>query len=307
MPDEDAPGRPRGAVILSAEDDPARTIRPRLEAAGADLSRIAIVSIREPDGTLRDPTIDAADLGAVEEALRQLDAALLIVDPLMAYLPNAVNANRDHDVRRSLSRLADLAARTGAAIVVVRHLRKSAGDANPLYRGGGSIGIIGAARSGLLVARDPDDESGQRRILAVTKQNLAPEPAALAFSLEVGAGAWHPHLAWHGRTEHRAVDLLRVPDPPERAPEREEAAAFLRNLLADGPLPAKQVQAEARDAGLAWATVRRAQALLGIQPQKVGRPGEPQAWRWVLPDAHRYRVEEDYPRSAWELDEAGTP
>lgn len=285
MPGASGIRRGHGVVILSAEDDPARTIRPRLEAAGADLSNIAIVSIREPDGTLRDPTIAADDLRAVEQALRQVDAALLVVDPLMAYLPDAVNANRDHDIRRSLSALSDLAERTGVAIVVVRHLRKSAADGNPLYRGGGSIGIIGAARAGLLVARDPDDESGQRRILAVTKQNLAPEPAALAFTLEVPAGAEHPRLVWQGTTDHRAADLLRVPDPIDDAPERRDAEAFLRHLLAAGPVPAKQVQAEAKEALLAWRTVRRAQERLGIQPRKVGRPGEAQTWLWALPGA----------------------
>ncbi len=333
MPGESGTRRRRGVVILSAEDDPARTIRPRLEAASADLSQIAIVSIRSLDGTLREPTIAADDLRAVEQAIRQVDAALLIVDPLMAYLPDAVNANRDHDVRRALSALSDLAERTGAAIVVVRHLRKSAGDGNPLYRGGGSIGIIGAARAGLLVARDPDDESGQRRILAVTKQNLAPEPPALAFTLEVGSGAEHPRLVWQGTTDHRAADLLRVPDPSEGAPERRDAEAFLRDLLAAGPVPAKQVQAEAKEALLAWRTVRRAQERLGIQPRKVGRPGEPQAWLWALPgaeDGHEpskvamsrstdifgaaghlrdaevpdggYRVEEDNAPSPWDLD-----
>jgi hypothetical protein len=275
---------PRGIVILSAEDDPARTIRPRLEAAGADLSRIAIVDVRERDGTLRNPTIAMDDLRAVEQALRQVDAALLIVDPLVAYLPDGVNANRDHDVRRALAPLGDVAERTGAAVVVVRHLRKGAAE-NPLYRGGGSIGIIGAARAALLVARDPDDDSGQRRILAVTKQNLAPEPPALAFTLEVPEGAEHPHLVWHGTTGHQAADLLRVPDPTDGAPERRDAEAFLLDLLAAGPLPAKQVQAEAREALLAWRTVRRAQERLGIQPRKVGRPGEPQAWLWALPEA----------------------
>lgn len=331
MPGESGTRTPRGVVILSAEDDPARTIRPRLEAANADLSRIAIVVIKEPDGTLRDPTIAAHDLRAIEQAITQVDAVMVVIDPLMAYLPDAVNANRDHDIRRSLSLLSDLAERTGAAIVVVRHLRKSAADGNPLYRGGGSIGIIGAARAGLLVAPDPDDESGQRRILAVTKQNLAPEPPALAFTLEVPEGAEHPRLAWHGTTAHRAADLLRIPDHEDGAPERRDAEAFLLDLLAAGPMPAKQVQAEAKEALLAWRTVRRAQERLGIQPRKVGRPGAPQAWLWGLPsaeDGHEtpkmsisgsmdifgadghlrdseapdgatYRVEEDYPESAW--------
>ena len=212
MPDE-PPSlvRPvRGVVVLSAEDDPSRTIRPRLDAAGADLDRVALVAVRERDGTTREPLISAADLTAVEEAVEALDAALLIIDPLVAYLPDAVNANRDHDVRRSLGLLRALAERTGVAIVAVRHLRKASAE-NALYRAGGSIGIIGAARAGLLVAADPDDPSRQRRVLAATKSNLGPEPPGLLFSLVMASGATQPLVAWHGESAHRASDLLAAP------------------------------------------------------------------------------------------------
>ena len=79
-------------------------------------------------------------------------------------------------VRRAFHALRGLAERTGVAIVAVRHLNKASG-ANPLYRGGGSIGIIGAARCGLLLAPDPDDP--ERRILAVDQGKPRP-PTALA-------------------------------------------------------------------------------------------------------------------------------
>ncbi len=289
MPGEYGTRKPRGVVILSAEDDPARTIRPRLEVARADLSRIAIVDIRESDGTLRSPTIAPDDLRAVEQAIAQVNAAVLIVDPLVAYLPDDVNANRDHDVRRSLSLLSDLAERTGAAILVVRHLRKGAAE-NPLYRGGGSIGIIGAARAGLLVARDPDDESGQRRILAVTKQNLAPEPPALAFTLEVPEGAEHPHLVWQGPTGHQAADLLRGPDPEASASALRDAEAFLRDVLADGPQPATTVRRMARDAGISDRTLDRARAALGVIARRTGGLGAAGRWEWAAKDAHRTPV-----------------
>ena len=55
--------------------------------------------------------------------------------------------------------------------MLIRHLNKSGGG-HAMYRGGGSIGIIGAARSAFLIARDPDDETGARRIFAVTKSLL---------------------------------------------------------------------------------------------------------------------------------------
>src|SRR5262252_7265677 len=82
MPDGSRGGAPAGVVILSAEDDPARVIRPRLELAGADLERVALVSILTGDGAEREPTIDAPDLKRVEAAVREVSARLLVVDPL---------------------------------------------------------------------------------------------------------------------------------------------------------------------------------------------------------------------------------
>ncbi len=152
-----APGVGGGVVILSAEDGVADTIRPRLDAAGAACARVRVVGVDH--ALLAIP----GDLPELERAIADVGPVLVVVDPLSAYLGATVNSWRDQDVRRALGPLAGLTERTGAAIVVVRHLTES-GGASPLYRGGGSIGIIGAARSGLLVAPEPDDDA--RRVLA---------------------------------------------------------------------------------------------------------------------------------------------
>jgi putative DNA primase/helicase len=60
----------------------------------------------------------------------------------------------------------------------------------------------------------------------------------------------------------------------------EEAESFLRELLAHGPVPAKQVKADADDTGLSWTTVRRAKERLGIKPHKAGMDA---GWLWSLP------------------------
>jgi putative DNA primase/helicase len=71
-----------------------------------------------------------------------------------------------------------MAERTGTAVLLVRHFNKSNGT-SPLYRGAGSIGLIGAVRSGLLVAVDPSDPD--RRVLAQSKTNLSSTPDSLSF------------------------------------------------------------------------------------------------------------------------------
>jgi hypothetical protein len=167
MPDDTASDLdgPRGVVLLSAEDDADDTIRPRLDAADGDGKHVVILQAVKEDGGEYAPTI--SDLDALEEAIQSVDAALVVIDPLMAHIPDGRDSHKDQDIRRSLAPLGKLAARLAVAIIVIRHLNKAAAIGNALYRGGGSIGIIGAARSGLLAALDPDDPNKARYILAV--------------------------------------------------------------------------------------------------------------------------------------------
>jgi hypothetical protein len=279
MPDGSPGTTPAGVVILTAEDGLADTVRPRLEAAGADLERIvALTGIVDGDGE-RMPGLPL-DLAAIEAGIRQVDAALVIVDPIMAYLPADVNAHRDQDVRRALAPTAALAERTRAAILAVRHLNKS-GGAHAVYRGGGSIGIIGAARVGLLVARDPDDDA--RRIVAVTKNNLAAEAPSLAFQLVPDDAIGAARVEWLGESAHGASALLSIrADDPEEGGALAEAVEVLRTILADGPVSAKEAEREAYDAGVTRATLLRARKAAGVTAERVGGLGRAGGWQWSL-------------------------
>ena len=284
------PAGPRGAVLLSAEDSLADTIRPRLAAAGADLARVTALTsvvdrpLRRGDSAIdrwtpRLPTL--ADLAAIRRAIAAVEAALVVVDPIMAYLPRGVDSGRDAHVRSLLAHLAGLAESEDVAVLVVRHLTKS-GRGNPLYRGGGSVGIIGAARSGLLVARDPDDPTGARRVLASTKANLAGATIALTYQL-TSADNGTLRVVWEGPSEHTATSLLdastvHTRDEPTAL---DEARDVLRSILADGPKPATAAQAEARAAGVSPGTLRRAREALGIRPRKDGFRGG--CWTWQSP------------------------
>jgi hypothetical protein len=282
----DTTSRPSaGVVLLSAEDGLADTIRPRLDAAGADATRVvALVAIIKADGIERLPSLPG-DLAPLEGAIRAHDAALVIVDVLMAYLDRAVNTHRDQDVRGALAQLAAVAEHTGAAILVLRHLNKSTGGP-AIYRGGGSIGIIGAARSALVVGRDPDDET--RMVLAVSKANLAPTASSLAYRIvdRDGVGA----IEWGEPTAHSAADLLaaRSEATADERTALDDAKDILAEFLAKGPVSAQEARAEARSAGVANRTLDRAKAALRVVARKVGRPGEPgQRWEWALPEGRQ--------------------
>jgi AAA domain len=277
---------PRGVVVLSAEDGAADTIAPRLRAANADLGLVFVMSgIRAVDG-VEDPVTLPGDLPAIECAIVEHNAALLIIDPLVAFLGGETNASRDQDVRRALAPLAAMLERTGCAAILIRHLNKMQ-SSSALYRGGGSIGIIGAARFGLLVARDPDDD--EARVIAPVKCNIGPHPPALRFRLESVSGTDVARVVWDDApVSIDAAGLLAVAtgDQEERS-ALEEASDWLRELLELGPKPAAEVLRDARRDGIAEKTLRRARSRLGVKSSREGfGPGS--RVMWFLPDRPPY-------------------
>lgn len=183
-----------GVVLLSAEDDPSDTIRPRLEDAGADLSRVAIVrGVRR--GDRHDHFSLRQDMPALELAINEMPACrLVVIDPVSAYLGDT-DSHANADVRGVLGPLSELAGRCGAAIVCVTHLNKSR-DGPVMYRATGSIAFVAAMRSAWLFVRDRDDVTGQRCFMLHQKSNLAKPPPGLAFALTDAERRGHPVVGW---------------------------------------------------------------------------------------------------------------
>ena len=277
LPDGAEGGEPADVVLLSAEDGIADTIRPRLDAAGADVARIHVFAEVHDESGLRPPELPA-DVPRLEGIVRERYARLVVVDPLAAFLASQVDSHRDQDVRRVLHVLAALADRTGCTVLVLRHLNKS-GGAKAMYRGGGSIGIIGAARLGLLVAPDPEDDS--RHVLAVIKSNLAAKPDALAYRLVPDTLHGVARLSWEGAAAYTADDLLCTRSDDERSAEG-EAESFLRDELSGGPKPARDVKKAARDAGIAERTLDRAKQRAGVVAKREGGLADRGRWMWAL-------------------------
>lgn len=261
-------------VIMSAEDGLADTIRPRLDAAEGDPRRVhALTEVPYPtedgDTRYRPPTL--ADIPVIRRVIEQTKARLLIVDVLMAYMPTKVDSHRDQDVRGVLHQLAAIADHTGCTVLLLRHLNKAGGSA-AMYRGGGSIGIIGAARAGFLVARDPEDET--QRVLACVKSNLAAEPASLNYRLESAPGTHVARVEWCGESQHAAAALLSMPGNDEDREERDEAVDWLRGYLIDhgGAAAAAEVVKAARSDGIAERTLKRARHRAGVTSTRSGFP-----------------------------------
>jgi hypothetical protein len=273
LPDGSPVERPHTTLILSAEDDAADTIRPRAEAAGADLERVVVVT-----AAAGEPLYFPARVAALEDLIAAHRADLVVIDPVTAFLPPEAAANVDQCVRRALTPLATLAARTDCTVQLVRHLRKS-GAARAVYRGLGSIGVSAAARVELLAGRHPADPT--RCVLASPKGNLAAAVPPLGYRVKAGPGG-HPEVEWLGPAGLTAEELALPPAIPLRP--RDRAAEWLRAELAGGPRRATDVLAAAAGAGIPDSTLERAKASLGVKSQRVGRTGEA-VWYWFDPAA----------------------
>jgi putative DNA primase/helicase len=123
---------PIGSVVLiSAEDDPADTIRPRLDAHYADVRRVHLLSAvrrKDADGH-HERMVTLADLDAIEKAVKRCgDCKLIVVDPIGSFLGGRTDSHRDNEVRAVLAPIAQLAERHGPAVLVVAHRRKGTGS-----------------------------------------------------------------------------------------------------------------------------------------------------------------------------------
>jgi hypothetical protein len=269
----------RGVILLSGEDGIADTIVPRLIVSGADLSQVAIVT-GVPLATGGEEFLSLNQhLSQVESLVEKVGAALVIIDPISAYLGPGVNAYRDQDVRSILIPLKDMVERHHCSVLIVRHLNRSAGT-DIVSRGSMSIGFTGTARLGMLIAKDPEDEDW--RVLAQSITNISAEQPSLRFRIEPVPDTDVARVVWDTMaSRYSAMDLLEGATTEEEKGARSEAEAWLEDFLSFGPQPAKDVQRAAKNDGHSERTLDRAKAKLGVRSVKDAFSGG--GWKWHLP------------------------
>jgi RecA/RadA recombinase len=273
---------PGNVVLLTAEDSRAHTVVPRLRAAGADLDRVRFGSLCR-DG-LETSILLPDNTAQLRRLLLEHDARLLVIDPLMAHLSSAVDSWKDQKVRDALRPLQRLAVEGDTAVLVVAHLNKAQG-VDPLQRLGGSIGVPAAARSVLLLGRDPDDpdkETGDRRVLAHVKNNLGPLSVSLSLSIEADEeSSAAARIVQSGYSSYTGSQLLGS-EASTKPSKLIEAIEFLEHQLSDGRRSVIEVEAAAEAAGIKKRTLKRARGELRVSPEKEGLDG---GWWLSLPSA----------------------
>lgn len=196
---------PANVILISPEDIPEITIKPRLVAAGADLSRVRIVTaVEDRHGRERAFTLPS-DTGLLRKMIEQDDARLVVIDPIMACLDEDVETKNDQKVRGALLPLKQAIEHTRAACLLVRHLNKTGND-KALYRGGGSIAFTGLCRTTFLLAEHPDNRA--ERVLASVKSNLRGLAPSLAFSIVAPHEDADAHIVWNKEPVAYDADAL---------------------------------------------------------------------------------------------------
>jgi len=266
-------------IILANEDDAERTIRPRLEAAGADLSNVHIV-----EGVAREG--EETDLFQLDQDIAELriktaelgDVRMIIIDPPGAYLGSQVDSYKDTDVRRVLAPLAKLAQETGALVLLVVHLNKRS-DGSPQQRITGSTAWTAAPRAAYMALAHPVTK---KRYLVPVKNNLGNDKTG--FEYQILEKLLHyqstiiktSYIDWVGISALTAAELLNPPRS-SRPSVVDDAKSFLEDELAKGPKSVNDIRSSAKAAGLSWASVQRAKKELVINSTKLA-----DQWQWTL-------------------------
>jgi putative DNA primase/helicase len=279
-----APGAdPGDVIVLASEDDIADTIAPRLIAAGADMNRVFVIrSVRDEQQQRRGFNLQA-DLQRIEIEIKRLpNVVMVIFDPITSYL-GPVDSHKNAEVRSVLDPVNDFAARTRVVVVANNHFSKGVGTANS--RVIGSVAFVNAARAAFIVTPDESDET--RMLLIPSKSNIGPLSTGLAYRIE---GCLIEHDGQSIATSRVMYESGPVTISADKAlaalqggqsakSAKDEASDFLEDLLAAGPVPAKEIQEAAREAGISTKSLRTAKDALGIKPEKSGMKG---GWVWSL-------------------------
>ena len=262
---DDIPYEPINIIYQTAEDSLDDTIKPRLEKAGADCTKIRVIDESEKVLSMSDVRL--------EQAIIETKAKFIILDPIQAYLGADVDMHRANEIRPVLSRLGNLAEKYGCAIILIGHMNKQSGSKST-YRGLGSIDIQATARSVLLVAGLKDKPNV--RIMAQDKSSLAPPGDAMAFELSEDKG-----FEYIGAYDITIDELLSGAEGRGKK-KLDVAISFIKEFMGDRKsVLSTEMESEASSRGIKRNTLLAAKKKLNISSQSKKSEDGNRCWIWV--------------------------
>lgn len=284
-------GIAKSVIVAATEDSWEHTIVPRLMAAGADLDRVLRIEVVTSEGVDTSLSLPR-DNGQLETAVRDEDAALILLDPLMSRLDGKLDTHKDAEVRIALEPLVAIADRTGATVAGLIHVNKGT-STDPLTLLMASRAFSAVARAVLFVMRDPDDE--ELRIMGQPKNNLGrTDLPALTFRIDSEHVAdtdegpvWTGRINWIGETDRSITDLLSSSSETSDARSAvAEAGEWLVDYLQTegGEADSQTIKREGAKAGHSPDSLKRARPRHKIVSTAQGFP---RRTYWSLPGTQR--------------------
>jgi len=264
------PVKKGSAIFFSDEDDPAKIIRPRLDAHGAGVSKVYILeSVRVSEA--KEFFDITRHLSGVEDALEHIsDCRMVVLDPITAYL-GQTNANSNAEVRSTLTPLAKLASKHRVTIIGINHHNKRQ-DLAYVYRGLGSTAFVAQARSVWGVVTDKDDN--ETKIFCPIKANYCVQPTGLKYRIIEGVVTFAPE-PWRGHIDN----IIENKGSTYRV---DEVADWLQERLGTADVASAAIFEEGEKEGFNKDLLYRAKAKLEVKARKLGYGGQ---WFWRMPDA----------------------
>jgi putative DNA primase/helicase len=261
---------------------------PRLIAAGADPKRVHFVNGARIGGENKIFSL-VTDLQLLRKAIERIgNVVLVIIDPVSAYLGvGKVDGRSATDVRGVLTPLKDMAEELHIAVIGIAHLNKKDDIKSALLRVSDSIAYVAAARHVYAVLDDPEDKNS--KLFVKAKNNLAHDTKALRYGMSVktvghdaklGVDITAPCIVWH--PQHVEITANEAMAATGGHTAKREAREFLLEHLEAGPVLRETLVEEAKEEGIAFATLKRAKKELGIKSRKQHGRTDGQ-WLWELP------------------------
>jgi putative DNA primase/helicase len=280
------PNGPRSVIILSAEDDPNDTMRPRLDLAGADVDKIFRIrcTMRFGDKVTERMFALNRDLEALLELADQVpDLGAVIIDPVTNYLGQGVKMNVEEEVRALLMPLVEVARARRFDAITVGHLNRREKGTNPFHRIMGAAAFGGVARFIYMFGPDPDDTNKHAHIMAQLRGVSAPTLRYQTFQNDVsweGKSSPVVGVTWRGKSEATAEDAV-DPDSGKDKAEYEKAGKALTAILSQGRLPAKKAQEKLKEAGFDVEKLHQTRVMRAAGAGSKRFPGE-SYYSWFL-------------------------
>lgn len=287
-------GIPQRVIWATIEASHAKEVKPRLMAAGADLSLIDFVVVKSGDGERASDHIrifDPAWLADMRRKVREDNVGLIVLDPALDVI-DRINTRDQQEVRAAIGRINAFAEEMGILILGIAHFNKMTTVDSAIDRITGSAAFSQRIRAAIAFAYD---EESNCYVISQVKNNWGETHTLpnLSFGLDVvnvGArklGITAVRLHWEDESVFSVDDLLGKRNTTARSPVQDKADTWLETKLASGPVPKAEIERETKLAGVSPAALKRAFRNLGVisesSPVDVGlgpRVGRrPAVWR----------------------------